>query len=624
MDQYTIAHYLKDRLEELGLDRMFGVAGNYTAALLDTILAEENPKIAISGCANELTAGYAADAYARYKGIGAVYVTYSVGAFIALNPLSGSFVEQAPVVLINGAPTNKEDSIEKNAGILYSHTTGYQFVDIHMFRPITAAAERITNARQAIFQIDSALTALLTEKRPVYFEVAEDVWRFPCEKPQTKLQSGAYTFNTNNEQDIKEAVEETMKIIMTPVAQLDEDGKPKLDKDGKPILSKRDVIFWAGIELQRYGLQTEFLTLLNTVNEVSEATGYPINFVTSPLSKSVISENNQYFKGCKTMSRENMAKLVNRNGSVIGIGAWTIGKDVHNENIRSNATVLASHGGVLAGAKYIPMVPLKAYIEKLTQAFLDLRDHLKGLKGLAMDDYPMLFNSRVVEEEPKMTYNRFINGIKPFINEDYIVVADAGFPLISAQPLHIAARNGFVGQAAWLSIGYSMGAATGIKCANPDKRVAVIVGDGSFHETCQAMSDQLSLNHNTVIFLMNNGVYGIEQFIVNPNPYRETPTEYPVPPKSNALQNGIYQYNRLPSWNFMSFAETFGAKGRKVTNTADLTKVLAEIKEDTHSRFLVEVCIPADDAPGTLSSSSMDGVGEDEIANPNWPPAGKF
>jgi indolepyruvate decarboxylase len=135
----TVASYLKTRLEQLGLDHIFGVAGNYTAAFLDTILADESSPIIISGNANEICAGYAADAYARIKGIGALYVTYSVGAFSLLNAIAGSFVEQGPVVLINGAPTNKEDSTEKQAGLLYSHTTGYQFVDIHMFRPVTAA-----------------------------------------------------------------------------------------------------------------------------------------------------------------------------------------------------------------------------------------------------------------------------------------------------------------------------------------------------------------------------------------------------------------------------------------------------------------------------------------------------
>jgi hypothetical protein len=92
----TIASYLKTRLEQLGLGAMFGVAGNYTAGFLDTILADPDSSIRISTNANEICAGYAADAYARYNGIGALYVTYSVGAFSLLNTIAGSFVEQVP------------------------------------------------------------------------------------------------------------------------------------------------------------------------------------------------------------------------------------------------------------------------------------------------------------------------------------------------------------------------------------------------------------------------------------------------------------------------------------------------------------------------------------------------
>jgi len=36
-EQVTVAQYLKIRLEQLGCEHIFGVAGNYSAALLNTI-----------------------------------------------------------------------------------------------------------------------------------------------------------------------------------------------------------------------------------------------------------------------------------------------------------------------------------------------------------------------------------------------------------------------------------------------------------------------------------------------------------------------------------------------------------------------------------------------------------
>jgi indolepyruvate decarboxylase len=196
-------------------------------------------------------------------------------------------------------------------------------------------------------------------------------------------------------------------------------------------------------------------------------------------------------------------------------------------------------------------------------------------------------------------------------------VADAGFPLISAQSLHIGARNGFVAQASWLAIGYSVGAATGVKCANPDRRAVVVVGDGAFHETCQAVSDHHAYGQDTVLFVISNGLYGIEQFIVNPNPFRTPPVDYPDHP----LQNAPYVYNELPPWNFVALAEGWGGVGRTVSNTVGLAAVLTEIRDTPDRNFVVEVVVPRLNTPSALAT---DVVGEDETANPGWPPPGTF
>jgi indolepyruvate decarboxylase len=97
-------------MEELGITRLFGVPGNYTGPFLNTILEDDKSKLKITSMSNELVSGYAADAYARVQGlngIGAVTSTYGVGSFSLLNAVAGSYVENIPVIVINGAPSNK-------------------------------------------------------------------------------------------------------------------------------------------------------------------------------------------------------------------------------------------------------------------------------------------------------------------------------------------------------------------------------------------------------------------------------------------------------------------------------------------------------------------------------------
>ena len=153
----------------------------------------------------------------------------------------------------------------------------------------------------------------------------------------------------------------------------------------------------------------------------------------------------------------------------------------------------------------------------------------------------------------------------------------------------------------------------------PDKRAIVVVGDGAFHETCQAVADQHAYGQNTVVFVMANGIYGIEQYLVNPNPFRQPPVDY-----EDKLLNHVYPYNDLPSWNIAKITDAFGGEGRRVENHDQLLGVMEEIRTNCQSNFVVEVVIPKTDVPAVIAAEANKAVGEDEIANPNWPPASVF
>ena len=104
-EEYTVGQYLATRLYQLGLRHLFSIAGDYS---IDWVNSIPSDKVQVIEEVNELNAGYAADGYARLKGIGALCVTYSAGALSAANAIAGSYVEKVPVVLINGAPTIKQ------------------------------------------------------------------------------------------------------------------------------------------------------------------------------------------------------------------------------------------------------------------------------------------------------------------------------------------------------------------------------------------------------------------------------------------------------------------------------------------------------------------------------------
>ena len=67
----------------MGIEDFFCVPGDYNLVLLDQFLLEK--KLRMINCCNELNAGYAADGYARAKGVAVLCVTFTVGGLSAIN-----------------------------------------------------------------------------------------------------------------------------------------------------------------------------------------------------------------------------------------------------------------------------------------------------------------------------------------------------------------------------------------------------------------------------------------------------------------------------------------------------------------------------------------------------------
>ena len=63
----TVVEYVINRLADLGIDRAFGVPGDYSFPIDDAIEFSSRMKWVV--CANELNASYAADGYARRHGL---------------------------------------------------------------------------------------------------------------------------------------------------------------------------------------------------------------------------------------------------------------------------------------------------------------------------------------------------------------------------------------------------------------------------------------------------------------------------------------------------------------------------------------------------------------------------
>lgn len=581
-NRITVADYLARRLQELNCQFVFGVAGNYSAAFLNTLIENPEYEIRVKGNTNEINAGHCADGYARLsRTIAPVCVTYGVGAFSLLNPIAGAYVEHNPLLVINGAPAYNEQQKQRVEGLLYSHMTGDETSNISAYRDVTVAAEQIKNANQAGAKIDAVLTACIAEQRPVYLEVFEDVWRQTCDAPCSALNPQPHQGCPSNTQT---AVDKTLALI-------------------HQTSTPRSVLFWAGIEIQRQQLVGEFQQLIHRTQTP---------FMTSVLSKSLISESDEHFAGVYSGNATPDAVKTTFDAAElrIGLGIWNTSKNLGGSKIWDNTSVMAHNNGVKVGNEYIPNVMLGDYIKGLTQALAERPARPVVARR------PCLY-ATAPDKADALSYDSFYASLNRYLRDEHILVVDAGFPLLGAQNLDISRQDGFVASAAWLSIGYSVPAALGVKFARPDARPLVCVGDGAFQETCQAVSGHAHFDTNIVVFVLDNGIYGIEQMLVNPNPFRQGDAhiDYPTRPS----QNKVYAYNELAKWEYHKIVDMVGGKGIDVGSLEELDKAFAALDQDPDSNFVIRVKLPQTNIPSAIGYK-LAGTGEDEVGHSGFPP----
>ena len=88
----SIGQYLIRRLSDYGIKHVFGLPGDYVLTFYSML---EHSALDLVSCTREDCAGFAADAYARVNGMGAVCVTYNVGGLSLANSIAGAYAEKS-------------------------------------------------------------------------------------------------------------------------------------------------------------------------------------------------------------------------------------------------------------------------------------------------------------------------------------------------------------------------------------------------------------------------------------------------------------------------------------------------------------------------------------------------
>ena len=164
----SIGEYLIRRLQDYGVRHVFGIPGDYVLAFY--AMLEKSP-LGLVGCTREDCAGFAADAYARLNGIGAVCVTYCVGGLSLCNSIAGAYAEKSPVVVISGSPGIRE---RLDNPLLHHRVKDFR-TQADVFRHICCAEAELNDPHTALAEIDRVLAAVVRYRQPGYIELPRDL-----------------------------------------------------------------------------------------------------------------------------------------------------------------------------------------------------------------------------------------------------------------------------------------------------------------------------------------------------------------------------------------------------------------------------------------------------------------
>jgi indolepyruvate decarboxylase len=549
---YTVSDYILDRLKSLGLDHLFVVPGDYASHFLTTLDASTTitriPNI------NELGVGYAADGYGRFKGVAACSVQYGVGAFSILNCIAGAYVERVPVALIGPSPSTSNRVLTHTEGILFHHSTGELSADKTVMENVTVASIIVYDAVTAPAQIDAALVAMLTHRRPVYIEVLQNIFGAACAKPIGKLAAAP---TVSEAASLEAAVDAAWAII---------------DRARLPLL-------WFGVEIQRFGLQA-------LAQQLVTASG--MYFTTTSLGKTVLDERQAQF--CGTYAGPASPALTRTiaalSDGVIALG--TIITDDYLDIMKADygKMVQVTVDGARIGYADFARVGLEYFMEALLKRF---QSYSKFPKRYRKPTYEAEKLARPLAIDP-LNYDRFYQILSEWLIADNHI-ENAKLILGESTSLYVFGnlfgmpQDSFVAQAAWGSLGHETGCALGVELAT-GKRPIVVAGDGGFMMICQEISSLVRQKSNAIVFVMSNGGYAIEQAFVNLDAF--TPTGSYAP------------FDLLPEWDYLALAKAFGAKGFVVENVGQLRRVLRKLESQDGIPALVQVKIPLKDLPPQL------------------------
>lgn len=541
-----LSEYIFKRISTLGINRIFGVPGDYNLSMLEHLYSV--PGMKWVGCCNELNSAYAADGYSRVRGFGVVLTTQGVGELSAMNAISGSFAEHVPVLHIVG--TTRLDSKARGDNlhhIINGRSTldkTDHFVYERMAESVSCKVASLTNLETAADEIDEVIQAIISQKRPGYLYV-------PCDIVNDLIDA------SNLFRDIK-------PVVMPSSVNADE----VVEKIVSKLQSSQRPVVLADILTDRYGLTS-------TLQSFVDKQELPV--CNALMGKSLMNERGATYLGdyIGAESHKLIMAHVQSTDCLLHVG------DYYNEINSGHFTLydnIASENIIKLNPEYVSIGDELYHIsfEEILPKLLDIQLPKYQIPEL---DTPI----EQVESSTPISQTYILEKLQGFFQTGDVIIAETCSLMFGFPDLKLPTGSKFIGQQYYLSIGMALPCSFGVSIALKEiehqGRLIVIQGDGAAQMTMQEWSNFGRADcEKPLILLLNNKGYTVERIIKGPE----------------------RDYNDIrPDWKWTEIFNIFSvpALTAKVTEREDFDQQLEKFGQDTTLPRMLEITLDKMDVP---------------------------
>ncbi|KAJ5711876.1 hypothetical protein N7488_006032 [Penicillium malachiteum] len=551
-----LAEYLFRRLYQIDIRAVFGIPGDFNLNALDYI---EECGLNWIGNVNELNSGYAADGYARIKGISAIITTFGVGELSAINAIAGASAEFVPIIHIEKLP------------IHHSFADGDFELFMKMSERISRATIILDDPLEATKMIENTIFQCYRSSKPVYIGfplnmVQVNIDPSPLEHPLL-LRLAASEF-TNAEEEAVKTIQDRLSQARNPILIVDS------------LASRHQ-----NLEASRAFVENSSVPCF-----------------CRPMAKGIINESLSKFRGIYggSVCSKGVLEQVKSSDLIILLGYRLT--DLNNggfqDHLPDAEKIVFQQNSVQIGDTIHNNLPLELVLRKLSDMICEspsISSPSSPPSSVASggQESPILplkgsiqtFEDKKTDPTSVVTHDWLWKRIGSWLEEDDILAMDAGTSSFGA-----------------LWFRYAMGATVGAAIAAREqeqasekplrRRTILFTGDGSLQMTAQEISTLVRQELGPIIFVICNDGYTIKRYI----------------------HGWDKSYNDIQPWNYQLLPTAFNPKPDTVRTYSVRTKGELEIlladhyfgpaenfgKDNPEPLRLVEIHMDKHDAPQTI------------------------